>query len=104
MRMILIGSEPRRQGEWLDISRKAAEDAFGNNVNVRSESTSLGVGTFTKDSTAPQLTPFLLDIDGDGKLHLNFSEPVDPTSWDVSKVELRSTSGATDLTMGRPTS
>ena len=72
MRMISTGSEPRRRANGSTSGRKAAEDAFGNNVNVLSESTSLGVGTFTKDNTAPQLTSFLLDIDGDGKLHLNF--------------------------------
>lgn len=81
-----------KAGEYLDLERRAAADSAGNAVNELSEASSLAVGTFTKDATPPVLTSFLLDIDGDGKLHLNFSEPVDPQSWDASKVSLRSSS------------
>ena len=65
-------------------------DAAGNPVMAIAEETSIHVGTYRKDLMPPQLVSFTLDMDGDGLLYLNFSEPVDPFSFNASRIVFRS--------------
>ncbi|KAH8049923.1 hypothetical protein JL722_11708 [Aureococcus anophagefferens] len=70
-------------GAWMDVDRTAAADASGNRVAKTEDATSspsIPVGALVKDAQAPELEAFSLDLDGDGFLYLNFSEPVNPQS------------------------
>lgn len=57
---------------------------------------------YFKDRKAPELISFKLDVDGDGVLFLNFSEPVDPWSFNASRVVLRSSAPASAAPVVHP--
>ena len=52
----------------------------------------LSVSDFTPDRVRPNLSSFDLDMDGEGYLHLTFSESVNITSLDVTQITLASAS------------
>ena len=77
-----------KAGSWLAIEPSVARDTARNLVVELTEATSIPVSTFVKDTTPPSLTAMLLDLD-DGVLVLNFSEPVDPTTFNASLITFR---------------
>ena len=76
-----------KAGAYLALDSSAARDSASNALS--SSHAALAVATYVKDATAPTLVSYELDLDGAGSLVLNFSEPVDPLSLNVSLLQLR---------------
>lgn len=75
-----------KAGSVVSVEADLARDTAWPRANALAPAT-LAVGRFVKDATAPFLEAFTLDLDK-GALILNYSEPVDPLTFNASHLTL----------------
>ena len=82
---------------YLSATSSLIVDMNNNSLILVPLNAPLSVSDFTPDHVRPDLSSFDLDMDGEGYLHLTFSESVNITSLDVTQITLASdTSNATE--------
>ncbi|KAH8045602.1 hypothetical protein JL721_12576 [Aureococcus anophagefferens] len=105
-----LGPRPttsRRRGRVDGRGPHGGGGRVGNRVAKTEDATSspsIPVGALVKDARAPELEAFSLDLDGDGFLYLNFSEPVNPQSLNVTRITLRSSPQVSAAPITHPSS
>ena len=75
---------------YLTMTSSAIVDQSGNQVVALIDGmTALKVDSFIPDRTAPRLVSFDLDLDGNGRLDLTFSETIQSSTLRVSEITLQ---------------
>ncbi|CAI8014680.1 hypothetical protein GBAR_LOCUS9168 [Geodia barretti] len=85
------GSDNMSDNTYLSLTSSAVNDTDGNPVD--DSLLPRGAVNFTSDTTRPELTGFILDLD-DGVVTLNFSEAVNGVTLVTTGITLRSTNSS----------
>jgi hypothetical protein len=91
-----------KESTFLKLTAASANDTAGVAVIARTSSTALGVSLFKGDKTAPRITAFDLDMTAKA-LTLRFSETVNMSSLDTSKLTLLGSDTLSNFTIGQAT-
>eukprot|EP00041_Stephanoeca_diplocostata_P035663 m.1265957 g.1265957 ORF g.1265957 m.1265957 type:complete len:1447 (+) comp24739_c0_seq3:359-4699(+) len=89
------------QSCFLAVASGAVKDMAGNNITAQGTPTAIAATNFTADVSAPQYTRFTSINLTSGSVFLEFDEPVDIQTVNMSRVALQDRTGTVSISLAR---